>query len=91
MSKCRENIFTSLYPKIDLHGETSQTMIAILNEFIDDNIKLGNPKVAVIHGIGEGVLKQTTHNYLRRDKRIKCFYLEMCNPGCTIVEINVDK
>lgn len=27
---------------------------------------------------------------LKHDKRIKTYYLEMCNPGCTIAEINLD-
>lgn len=90
MSKHNKNIFTAMYPSVDLHGETSATMVAVLNEFIADNVKLQNRKIAIIHGIGEGILKRTTHEMLKHDKRIKTYYLEMCNPGCTIAEINLD-
>ena len=47
------------YPAIDLHGETRDTMIQPLDDFINDNIKLQNKFIAVIHGRGQGILKKT--------------------------------
>ena len=81
------NAFTYLYPSLDLHGETVDTMIVPLNSFIDDNIKLGNKKIMIIHGKGTGTLKKATHEYLKKDRRIKNYYLDNWNLGCTVVEI----
>lgn len=75
-------------PKLDLHGETRDTARILINEFISDNIKLGNYKVLIIHGIGTGIIKKETHNVLRKDARIKKFYIDFFNIGCTVVEID---
>lgn len=87
----KPNAFTYFYPSLDLHGETTYTMIAPLNSFIDDNIKLKNENVMIIHGKGSGALKKATHEYLKKDKRVKKFYLDNWNEGCTIVQIILDK
>ena len=76
-------------PKLDLHGETRDTARILINEFISDNIKLGNYKVLIIHGIGTGIIKKETHKVLRQDARIKKFYVDFFNIGCTIVEIDI--
>jgi len=84
------NIFTKMYPHIDLHGETTDTCIAPLNEFITDNLRLHNAKVVVIHGIGEGILKTRVHELLKKDNRVKKFYLDCWNIGETIIELKID-
>lgn len=89
MNNYKSGFFT--YPSIDLHGETRATMVVPLNEFIDDNMKLRNKTIAIIHGIGGGVLKKETHLLLKKDKRINSFYIDLYNPGCTIVELILDK
>ena len=74
-------------PTLDLHGECKDTAKILINEFITDNIKIGNDKVLIIHGIGSGVLKKETHHILERDKRIDSFYLDFFNLGCTVVKL----
>ena len=86
-----DDLFIKNYPSLDLHGETRFTMIAPLDSFINDNLKLKNRNIVIIHGKGEGVLKRETHEYLKKDKRIKSFYQGMYNEGCTICELNLDK
>ena len=75
-------------PKLDLHGETRDTARILINEFISDNIKLGNYKVLIIHGIGTGIIKKETHKVLRQDARVKKFYIDFFNVGCTVVEMD---
>ena len=75
-------------PKLDLHGETRDTARILINEFISDNIKIGNYKVMIIHGIGTGIIKKETHNVLKHDARVKKFYIDFFNVGCTIVEMD---
>ena len=74
-------------PNIDLHGETRDTARILVDEFINDNIKLKNYKINIIHGIGTGILKKEIHEFLKKDKRIEKYYIDFFNPGSTIVEI----
>jgi len=75
------------YPTIDLHGEYAFSARELTKEFINDNILLKEKKLCIIHGIGQGILKKTVHEVLKQDKRIKKYYIDFMNPGCTIVEI----
>lgn len=76
-----------IYPTLDLHGEYSFSSEVLTKEFINDQIFLKNKKICIIHGIGEGILKKTVHNLLKHDKRIKRYYVDFMNPGCTVIEI----
>ena len=75
-------------PKLDLHGETRETARILIDEFISDNIKIGNYKVLIIHGIGTGIIKKEAHKFLKKDVRVKNFYLDFFNIGCTVVELD---
>ena len=83
-------MFCSSMPKLDLHGETKDSSRVLLTEFINDNYKLGNIHIAIIHGIGEGILKKEVHLLLKRNKLVKNYKLDNFNIGCTLVEL-VDK
>jgi len=74
-------------PTLDLHGEYSFSAEVLVKEFINDQIALHNKTVYIIHGIGKGIIKKTVHKILKEDKRIKGYYIDFFNPGCTIVEI----
>jgi len=74
-------------PKLDLHGETSDTSRILINEFISDNLKIGNYKIVIVHGIGTGTIKKVTQDVLKRDNRVEKFYIDFFNIGCTIVEL----
>ena len=74
-------------PTLDLHGESKIVSSIFINEFITDNIKVGNHKVLIVHGKGTGALKQLTHDVLKQDNRIERFYIDFFNDGTTIVEI----
>ena len=80
-------------PTLDLHGQDRVSAIILLREFINDNIKLRNREIAVIHGIGKGILKKEVHSMLKHDKRIGEFGTDYFNTGCTLVRIKevIDK
>ncbi len=88
MTRIIRDPFTFNLPHLDIHGETRYTCITLINSFINDNIKLKNNKIIIIHGKGTGVLKKTTHEILKKDKRIKKFYIDGMNDGQTIIELN---
>ncbi len=75
-------------PSIDLHGYDRDYARIIINEFIQDNHKMKKERVLIIHGIGSGILKKTTHETLRKNKLVKSYKLDNFNSGTTIVEIN---
>ena len=82
--------YTKMYPTLDLHGEYSFSAKYLTEEFINDNIQLKNKIICIIHGIGEGILKNTVHELLKNDKRIKSYKIDFMNPGCTIIEFKED-
>ena len=89
MNKVIRDPFTYNLPHLDIHGETSATCICLINNFINDNIKLKNPKIIIVHGKGTGVLKHTTHELLAKNKSIKKYYIDGLNDGQTIIELNI--
>ncbi len=75
-------------PSLDLHGYDRFSAIAIMDSFIEDNLKIGIKKIIIIHGKGSGILKQITHEYLKKDKRVLEYKVYNFNDGETIVILN---
>lgn len=80
-------------PKIDLHGEDRIGAKILVRDFINDNYKLKNYEIAIIHGIGQGILKKEVQEMLKKDKRVEEFGTDYFNSGCTLVRLNknIDK
>ncbi len=89
MNKIMHDPFTIRFPRIDIHGETSLTCIAVIASFIKDNVKLKEKNVIIIHGKGTGTLRKATHEYLKKNKYVVKYYIDGMNDGQTIVELNV--
>ena len=87
----RSDILTSKSPRIDVHGETYDSVSLILSQFVDDNYKLGNKFIAIVHGKGEGVLKNRIHELLKSNKKVEDYYLNNWNIGETIIVLKIDK
>ena len=82
-------IFIDSLPKLDLHGYDRETAVVAIKDFIRDNIKLKNDKFVIIHGIGSGILKSTTHNVLKKDKHVIEYMITYNNVGSTIVRVKI--
>ena len=82
-------IFTSNLPSLDLHGYDRETARVAINDFINDNIKMKNDTILIIHGIGSGILKKTTQETLRKNKNVINYQIDFFNQGSTIVRISV--
>ncbi len=74
-------------PQIDLHGYDRDYARIVINDFINDQYIQKNQMVIIIHGIGSGILRKTTHETLRHNKLVTSYKLDNFNPGTTIVEI----
>ncbi len=82
-------MYSSHYPKLDLHGEYAVTAYTVVHNFITDQVKLKNPYIIFIHGKGTGKLKEEVHSILRQDSRVIDFYLDPFNLGQTIVHLKL--
>ena len=73
-------------PTLDLHGMNRYEALIKCEEFINDNKKLRNHLLIIIHGKGE-ILKKEVQNYLKNNKNIINYKVDIFNDGETIVEI----
>ena len=78
-----------LYNKhtIDIHGFDRYGGVAMIKNFIDNESKIGTKKLIVVHGKGEGILKQATHEYLKTDRRVLEYKLNIFNDGETTISL----
>ena len=80
-------IFTNNLPKLDLHGFDADYARIKINEFINDNYKMKNYNVVIVHGIGSGIIRKVTQDTLKKNKYVLDYKIFIGNNGCTIVEI----
>ncbi len=78
-------MLTSKTPRLDLHGETRAFVYSLVNEFVNDNYKMGNKEIAIIHGKHANILTKEVHTVLKECKLVKDYKLNMWNLGETIV------
>ncbi len=83
------NIFLEQYPKIDLHGYDRESARMTTNDFIDENLILGNEIVLIIHGIGSGIVKQAVYDVLKSRKDVLEYKSDNFNSGLTIVKLKI--
>lgn len=83
-------IFIDSFPKIDLHGYDRETARVYINDFINDNYKQKINIFCIVHGNGSGVLRQTCHETLKKNKKVVDYKTFYYNQGCTVVEIKLD-
>ena len=84
-------IFIESLPKLDLHGFDRETAQVAISDFINDNIKMKNEIINIIHGCGTGILRETTHNLLKKNRNVLDYKTFYNNNGCTIVKLKFDK
>lgn len=84
------DIFYKNLPCVDLHGYDRESARVKIEDFIKENILLKNKKIIIIHGIGQGIVKESVYKVLKRNKSVVSYEIDIYNPGCTIVEIRFD-
>lgn len=87
MKILNEDIFIKYYPHLDLHGIDTMTAKLMVHDFINDNYKLGNHDLAIIHGLGTGAVKKAVQDALRVNKKVINYKVYVNNVGVTIVKI----
>lgn len=72
-------------PKLDLHGEEASLVYSLVTEFINDNYKMGNSIIKVIHGKSTNILTKEVHLVLKGNKKVNKYHLNNWNLGETII------
>lgn len=76
--------------KIDIRGKRAEEVIPILDQWIDEAVLLGARQLQVLHGTGNGVLRQVTRNYLQQVKEVQSFkdeHVERGGSGITLITL----
>ena len=77
-------------PNIDLRGNRAEEVVSKLDSLIDEAILLGVDELRIIHGKGNGVLREVVRNYLRdysQVERIEDEHVEQGGAGVSIVKL----
>lgn len=82
-------VFIDNLPKLDLHGFDRETARVAINDFVNDNYKLKQKFIVIVHGIGSGIIRNTTNEVLKRNKKVNQYKTFYYNNGCTVVELNI--
>lgn len=90
MMHLNDVIFIDNLPKIDLHGYDRESARVYINDFINDNYKQKINLFCIVHGNGSGILRTTTNETLKKNKKVLDFKTYYYNQGCTVVEIKID-
>ena len=79
-----------LSPSIMIRGMRAREAMQRVEQYIDDAVAAGLNKVDIIHGKGQGILKNEVHSYLKRRKEVRNFHIAPIHQGgagCTIVTL----
>ena len=82
-------LYINSYPKIDLHGCDRESARVMTNDFVLENVMLGNKNIVIVHGKGLGIVKNAVHEALKINKMVVSYKVDNFNDGCTIVELKI--
>jgi len=75
---------------LDIRGKRGEEIFPLLQNFIDEGYMLGMKDLRVIHGKGDGILRDLTRNLLRQMKPVSRFtdeHVERGGSGVTLVAL----
>lgn len=75
-------------PVLDVRGTRAIDLFGVLQKFIDESIMLGQQSVKVIHGKGNGVLRDLVRQELRQWSQVERFeneHVERGGDGATVI------
>jgi DNA mismatch repair protein MutS2 len=77
-------------PRLDLRGKRADEALTEVTHYIDRAVFRGLNQVEIIHGKGDGILKEQIHKYLGDRSEVKKYELaheDFGGSGCTIVNL----
>lgn len=97
-TKGRSNVMTgdsdfmkgTVKPRLDLRGRRTEEALNEVTQYLDKAVFRGLNQVEIIHGKGDGILKDQIHKYLNDRSEVKKFELaheDFGGAGCTVVQL----
>ncbi len=83
-------VITNFKPRIDIRGKRVEEVQSILDDFMDEAIMIGQRNLTIVHGKGDGILRQFTRDYLRNIKEVAKMedeHADRGGPGVTLVTL----
>lgn len=78
-------------PEIDIRGYRGEEATMIVRDFIDDAVMVGHTNLRILHGKGNGILRQLVREYLSTVNVVRSFRdesVELGGSGITLVEMD---
>ncbi len=75
---------------LDIRGYRGEEAMVELDHFIDNALMLGYPELRIVHGKGDGILRQLVRNHLRSYKEVGAMadeHIERGGAGVTVVKM----
>jgi DNA mismatch repair protein MutS2 len=66
---------------LDLRGKRHHEVIPILDEFLDQAILVGAPELRILHGKGDGILRNAVREHLRKYREVESVSDEHADRG----------
>ncbi len=82
---------SSFRPEIDIRGVRGEEALIIVRDFIDDALLVQHRNLRILHGKGNGILRQLVRDYLGTINVVKSFrdeHVDMGGSGITVVEMD---
>jgi DNA mismatch repair protein MutS2 len=76
--------------EVDVRGQRAEEALQLIRAWIDDAIMLDFNQLRILHGKGNGILKEMIRNYLKTEPAVKSFHdehVQFGGAGITVVEI----
>ncbi|MBT28186.1 MAG: endonuclease MutS2 [Thalassobius sp.] len=83
-------VMTQFKARIDLRGKRVEEVMPLLDDFMDNAIMINHKNLTVVHGKGDGILRQFIRDYLRNIKEIKSMedeHADRGGPGVTLITL----
>ncbi|HLR33108.1 MAG TPA: Smr/MutS family protein, partial [Fodinibius sp.] len=75
-------------PQLEIRGMRGREAMKEVQNYLDNAIAAGRSEVMIIHGKGEGILKNLVHEYLDERKEVEGYHMapiQQGGAGCTVV------
>jgi DNA mismatch repair protein MutS2 len=77
-------------PEIDIRGQRVEEAIKTVSEFIDEAVMVDAREVRILHGKGDGILRQVIREYLNTTGLVKKMHdehVQMGGAGITVIQL----
>jgi DNA mismatch repair protein MutS2 len=82
----------SFSPEIDLRGKRADEALQILSDFIDEGIMVQRRELRILHGKGNGILRELIRQQLKVNRLVEWFgdeHIERGGAGITLVRLEI--